>query len=81
MAGKFDARNLSSALIHLKNDNEASAASTPLNAPLSDQEWQQREGLKVKMIEARVKLQLMRDRTEKLKLALARFREYREIRA
>lgn len=81
MAGKFDARNLSSALIQLKQDSEASTASRPQNAPLSDQEWQQREGLKVKMIEARVKLQLMRDRTEKLKLALARFREHREVRA
>lgn len=81
MAGKFDARDLSSALIQLKQDNEASTASMPQNAPLSDQEWQQREGLKVKMIEARVKLQLMRDRTEKLKLALARFREHREVRA
>lgn len=75
MTAKFDARDLSDALNQLKQQaSEAATANPSEGAPLSDREWQRREELKVKMIEARVKLKLMRDRTEELKQALARFR-------
>jgi hypothetical protein len=75
----FDARDLTAALDQLKHTHEGSAATTPEpRAPLSNEEWQQREELKVKMIAARVKLKLMRDRTEELKQSLERFRAQRD---
>jgi transposase-like protein len=75
MTAKFDARDLSAALNQLRQQaGEDSTANPSESAPLPDREWQRREELKVKMIEARVKLKLMRDRTDELKQALARFR-------
>lgn len=78
MMAKFDARDLTAALKQLKQANETSATQESPDTPMSDEEWQQREDLKVKMIAARVKLKLMRDRTEELKQALARFRHQRD---
>jgi hypothetical protein len=77
MTAKFDARDLTAALDQLKQAGSAAEQVAP-EPPLPDKEWQKREDLKVKMIAQRVKLKLMRDRTEELKQALARFRTQRD---
>ncbi|MEO5627157.1 MAG: hypothetical protein ABIQ70_14205 [Dokdonella sp.] len=74
MTAKFDARDLTAALHQLQQVDEASSSAASPNTPLSDKEWQRREELKVKMIAARVKLKLMRDRTDALKESLERYR-------
>ncbi|MEO6688244.1 MAG: hypothetical protein ABIS07_01315 [Dokdonella sp.] len=81
MTAKFDARDLTSALNQLKQVDEASTTDASPNTPLSDMEWQRREELKVKMIAARVKLKLMRDRTDALKESLERYRARAAIHA
>ncbi len=78
MASKFDSRDWMSAL------GQPSTAGRRLGgdagpAP-ADVERHKREQLQIKAIEARVKLKLMRDRTEALKQALARFRAVEEAR-
>jgi len=77
MTAKFDARDLTEALDPLKQTGALDAQRGP-DSPLPDKEWQKREDLKVKMIAQRVKLKLMRDRTDELKQALARFRTQRD---
>ncbi|HEU4665132.1 MAG TPA: hypothetical protein VFS55_13980 [Dokdonella sp.] len=63
MAAKFDSRDWNVALARLKSPS-ATAAVGPV----------ERDEFKLKVIEARVKLKLMRDRTDALKAALERFR-------
>jgi hypothetical protein len=80
MASKFDSRDWMSAL----GQPDAAGSRTrgdavPVPSP-ADAERQKREKLQIKAIEARVKLKLMRDRTEALKQALARFRAVEEAR-
>ncbi len=80
MASKFDSGDWMSAL---QPPDAAGARSRVAAAPapsLADAERQKREKLQIKAIEARVKLKLMRDRTEALKQALARFRAVEEAR-
>jgi hypothetical protein len=77
MTSKFDARDLTAALNQLKHADKASAVQESPGSPLTNDEWRKREDLKVKMIAQRVKLKLMRDRTEELKQALERFRTQR----
>ncbi|MEO7432243.1 MAG: hypothetical protein ABIR62_09485 [Dokdonella sp.] len=72
MMSKFTQRDLTSSLDLPPPASHAGANVTPVS-PLSDGEWQKREALKVKMIAQRVKLKLMRDRTDELKQALERF--------
>jgi hypothetical protein len=81
MTAKFDARDLSAALDQLKQADEASTTDASPSTPLSDKEWQRREELKVKMIAARVKLKLMRDRTDALKESLERYRARAAVQA
>ncbi len=69
MAAKFESQDWMAALNQLKSE-----AGTPAQMPLSTSEWDKREQFKVKVIEARVKLKLMRDRTDALKEALERYR-------
>lgn len=69
MAAKFESQDWMAALNHLKSE-----AGTSAPVPLSASEWDKREQFKVKVIEARVKLKLMRDRTDALKEALERYR-------
>jgi len=69
MTAKFDPNDWTSALVQLKSEP---AASHP--APEDAVSVREREAFRVKVIEARVKLKLMRDRTDALKEALARFR-------
>ena len=78
MTGKFATRDLTAALKSLKPVDATSAMQRTPEAPMSGEERQKREELRVKMIAARVKLKLMRDRTENLKQALARFRTQRD---
>ncbi len=73
---KFDQRDLTSALDPPQPATDTGAKVAP-DSPLPDREWQKREALKVKMIAQRVKLKLMRDRTDELKQALERFRTQR----
>jgi hypothetical protein len=70
MTAKFDPNDWSSALVQLKS--EPATPSHP--APDDAVSVREREAFKVKVIEARVKLKLMRDRTDALKEALERFR-------
>ncbi len=78
MAAKFESRNWTAALNQFKAAEEAAGTSAPPQAPLSNADWHKREQFKVKIIEARVKLKLMRDRTDALKDALERYRSQRE---
>ncbi|MFC5488656.1 hypothetical protein [Dokdonella soli] len=73
MAAKFESRDWMAALNQLKSEAGASA-----ETPRSTSESDKREQFKVKVIEARVKLKLMRDRTDALKEALERYRARRE---
>lgn len=77
MTAKFDAREFTAAVGQLKRNGSAAQAPAASAGPASD-EWQQREEFKLKLISARVKLKLMRDRTEALKEALERFRTQRD---
>ncbi len=78
MTAKFQPLDWTAALTQLKAaDQEAKTNSSP-PAPLSSAEWHKREQFKLKVIEARVKLKLMRDRTDALKVALERYRAQRE---
>ncbi|MBA8885636.1 hypothetical protein [Dokdonella fugitiva] len=67
MTAKFDARDWNTALRQLKGAGPVAATPSPV----------ERDEFKVKVIEARVKLKLMRDRTDALKAALDRFRSQR----
>ena len=70
MTAKFDPNDWTSALVQLKS--ESATAPHPVHDDAAS--VREREAFKVKVIEARVKLKLMRDRTDALKEALARFR-------
>ena len=78
MTAKFDASEFTAALDQLKRGGHGPEGPQAPAAPASADEWQQREAFKVKVIAARVKLKLMRDRTEALKEALERFRSQRD---
>ena len=78
MAAKFEPRNWMAALNQLKAAGDSHGTNVSPQAPLSSEEWQKREQFKVKVIEARVKLKLMRDRSDALKEALERYRAQRE---
>jgi hypothetical protein len=80
MTARFDPRELTDALRRSREPAgevvvPPGSASSPATGT---EEWQQREAFKVKLISARVKLQLMRDRTDALKEALERFRSQRD---
>ena len=70
MTAKFDPRDWNAALHQLKDE-----AGAPTQVPRPRNELEQHDQFKVKVIEARVKLKLMRDRTEALKEALERYRQ------
>lgn len=77
MTARFDPREFTAALAQVKRGAPAAEAH-PAPVEQTGDEWQQREAFKVKLISARVKLKLMRDRTEALKEALERFRSQRD---
>jgi len=70
MTAKFDPNDWNTALVQLKSEH----ASPPDSSPSDATSIREREAFKVKVIESRVKLKLMRDRTDALKEALERFR-------
>ncbi|MBA8885853.1 hypothetical protein FHW12_000044 [Dokdonella fugitiva] len=72
MTAKFDSRDWNAALTQLKVNGPATAAAPNVV---------ERDEFKVKVIEARVKLKLMRDRTDALKAALERFRSQRDAKS
>ena len=80
MAARFEPRDWRAAIQQFEppSKDEAKEAQT---APLSKTEWDKRTQFNVKVIEARVKLKLMRDRTDALKKALQRFRLRESTRA
>jgi hypothetical protein len=78
MTAKFDANEFTAALAAPRRAGQATQAHAEPGAPVASDEWQQREEFKLKLISARVKLKLMRDRTEALKEALERFRSQRD---
>jgi hypothetical protein len=78
MTAKFDPQDFTTALREFKQAGFAQTSNPGSGGLLSAEAWQQNEELKVKLIAARVKLKLMRDRTEALKVALERFRAQRD---
>ena len=70
MTATFDPNDWNTALVQLKSEH----ASPPDSSPSDATSIREREAFKVKVIESRVKLKLMRDRTDALKEALERFR-------
>jgi hypothetical protein len=78
MTARFDPQDFTTALRQFQQADPTRAANPAPNGLLSAEEWQQSEELKVKLIAARVKLKLMRDRTDALKEALERFRTQRD---
>lgn len=77
MTAKFDVRDFTAALGQPRQAGRTDSAAAA-TTPTPTEEWQQREDFKVKLISARVKLKLMRDRTDALKEALERFRSQRD---
>jgi hypothetical protein len=71
MSNGFDPHDWNAALVQLKNAANAEDAS-------AGPSLRQRDEFRVKVIEARVKLKLMRDRTEALQQSLERFRSRRD---
>jgi hypothetical protein len=79
MTAKFEPRDWAAALNQLKASS-ANKAATPPAASTFEEDWRKQEQFRLKVIEARVKLKLMRDRTNALREALERYRQ-RESRA
>jgi hypothetical protein len=77
MPVKFDADEFASALRQVKQAKPVRQESTT-TTPLSTEEWQQTEEYKVRVISARAKLKLMRDRSEALRDSLQRFRSQQQ---
>ena len=70
----FDAQEFAAALHQVKQEQSTSSANVASSAPLAVDEWQQSEEFKVRVIRARTKLKLMRDRSDALQDSLQRFR-------
>jgi len=71
---KFDADEFDSALRQIKQPKSAPAASPKTLAPRPADERTQSEEFKLRIITARAKLKLMRDRSDALRDSLQRFR-------
>ena len=78
MTARLDPREFTDALRRSREPTVEAVAPSPSSTAKAAEEWQQREEFKVKLISARVKLKLMRDRTDALKEALERFRSQRD---
>ncbi|MFA7322467.1 MAG: hypothetical protein WC000_13470 [Dokdonella sp.] len=75
MPVKFDAEEFESALRQVKQPKPAPAALAKAPAPRPAEERTQSEEFKLRIITARAKLKLMRDRSDALRDSLQRFRE------
>jgi len=74
MPVKFDPQEFDIALRHLGHAAPISAPAQVADQPLATEEWQRSEMFKVRLITARTKLKLMRDRSDALRDSLQRFR-------
>lgn len=74
MPVKFDAEEFSTALRQLASDKSSAPAHRPTSLHRASDEWKQSEEFRVRVISARTKLKLMRDRSEALQDSLQRFR-------
>ncbi len=79
MPVKFDAEEFASALRQVKSAAPVPSANPPAKAVLATEEWQQSEEFRVRVITARTKLKLMRDRSDALRDSLQRFRAQQGI--
>ena len=78
MTARFDPQDFSSALAQPKHAHVVPATRATPNGSPAAADLQHGEEFKLKLISARVKLKLMRDRTDALKEALERFRTQRD---
>lgn len=79
MPVKFEAEEFANALRQVKPVASVSSANPQLKAPLTTEEWQQSEEFRLRLITARTKLKLMRDRSDALRDSLQRFRAQQGI--
>jgi hypothetical protein len=75
MPANFNAEEFDTALRQLKQVAPAAAPSASSREPIAAGQWQQSEKFRVRVITARTKLKLMRDRSEALRDSLKRFRD------
>ncbi|MGB0134824.1 hypothetical protein [Dokdonella sp.] len=75
MPAKFNVDEFATALRQLKQAVPVSTAAVSSSEALPAGEWQQSEKFRVRVITARTKLKLMRDRSEALHNSLQRFRK------
>jgi hypothetical protein len=74
MPARFDAQEFSTALRQLGRGKSNTLVNRPTSLHLACDEWKQSEEFRVRVIAARTKLKLMRDRSEALEESLQRFR-------
>jgi hypothetical protein len=78
MGVNTDVHNVLAAVSVMQRARDACSDLKPLSCPMTDQELQQRAAVIEKVINARRKLQHLRDRAESLQGALDRFKVRRE---
>jgi hypothetical protein len=74
MPVRFDDQEFATALRQLKPARARTSSNTASSEPLAADEWQLSEKFKLRLISARTKLKLMRDRSDALNESLRRFR-------
>ena len=74
MPVKFDPEEFDIALRHLGHATPVMPSPPVADQPVPAEEWQRSEMFKVRVIKARTKLKLMRDRSDALRDSLQRFR-------
>lgn len=74
MPRQFDPDEFSAAMRQVKHPKAPADTNTLPAEPLAVEEWQHSEEFKVRVIAARAKLKLMRDRSEALQDSLQEFR-------
>ncbi len=79
MPVKFDAEEFASALRQVRPGASTSPVHPQPRPPLAADEWQQSEEFRIRLITARTKLKLMRDRSDALRDSLQRFRAQQGI--
>jgi hypothetical protein len=78
MSVKSAANDVLSALNVMERARDVSTRLRPLSEPMTEEELQLRAELTAKVIDARNKLELIRNRTAELQKALERFKARRE---
>jgi hypothetical protein len=73
MPTKFDAEEFAVALRQIRPVKSASPANPASRTPVASDEWHQSEEFRLRVITARTKLKLMRDRSDSLQDSLQRF--------